>query len=178
MILRAAPDSLYAYVYAQPKQDQCTPYKPGISASSSNDAWPFCKNEKASGLRVWGFFVGVFASLCYDVIDERVQFGKQRMGRNGSVYRPADSLGAGMSVALRNGSRWRCNCRVQLTAPKPPVQIRRYTPLRFCGGVLVLCRQTGTYFIDAQCTRGVSFQSVVSRCYLADQPVFQGTITG
>jgi len=58
MILRAAPDSLYAYVYAQPKQDQCAPYKPGISASSSNDAWaPYVETKKpqilGSGAFLW-----------------------------------------------------------------------------------------------------------------------------
>ena len=58
MILRAAPDSLYAYVYAQPKQDQCAPYKPGISAFSSNDAWaPYVETRKpqilGSGAFLW-----------------------------------------------------------------------------------------------------------------------------
>lgn len=60
MILRAGPDGLYAYVYAQPEQVRRAPYKTGTSASSSNDAWcTIRRNEKASDLRVWGFFVGV-----------------------------------------------------------------------------------------------------------------------
>lgn len=58
---RAASDSLvnvsvYAHVYAQPEQDQCAPYKTGISASSSNDAWAPYRNTPTSPPRA-GFVV-------------------------------------------------------------------------------------------------------------------------
>jgi hypothetical protein len=50
--------AVYAYVYALLKRCPTNPYRMGLTALSSNDAWaPYVVNEKASDRRVWGFFV-------------------------------------------------------------------------------------------------------------------------
>ena len=56
---KPAASAVYALMYALTRHALQNPYNPGITASSSNDAWaPYVVNEKASDLRVWGFFVG------------------------------------------------------------------------------------------------------------------------
>ncbi len=71
---------VYAYVYALLNRGPTNPYRVGLTASGSNDAWAPSSESKAPGRKAWGFFVGAD-------LTQRLRNASNRAGKSSSGKR-------------------------------------------------------------------------------------------